>query len=383
MDYASTTPVDEAVYDAMKPYFSEKFFNASSIYAEGVGIKKDIEAARASVASYLKAKPEEVCFTASGTESDNLAIQGVVSAYRKKGIARPHIITTTIEHPAVIETCKALEKTGVEVSWIKPGADGKINPEDVYAAIQTNTVLISIIHSQNEIGVIQPTKDVERIINKFKNRQGREQDDIPYLHVDASQSPNYIKCTKEKLGANLITLDGSKIYGPKGVGILFVDRKVDIDPVLFGGAQEAGLRPGTENTAQIIGFAKALEITESMREKESQRLSGLQEYFVKELLSNFKGAKINGSQKFRLPNNINVCIPGIDAEFVVVALSNEGIMCSFMTACKNIGNDLYSYVIDEIDSECKSSSLRFTLGRYTKKEDIDLVIEKLSGIVGK
>jgi len=383
LDHAATTPVDPIVVQAMAPFWHDNFYNASSLYDQGVAVKKVLESSRTLIASYFLSRMEEVFFTGSGTESNNIAIRGVVDAYKEKGISRPHIITSSIEHPATLEVCKYLEGRGVEVTYIKPNTAGRIDSQDVHNALKAHTVLVSLIHTQNEIGTIQPTKDVERVINQYKKAQGRIESDAPHLHVDASQSPNYIRCTKDKLGAQLITIDGSKIYGPKGVSALYVDRRVPIRPISYGGGQESGLRPGTENIPLIVGLAKALEITESLRESESKRLSDLRDYCVELLKKNIPEASINGSLKHRIPNNISVCIPGMNAEYAVIQLSQKGILCSFMTACRTQGNDLYSYIIQEINSDCKNSSLRITFGRSTRKSDIRFLVNSLAHITQK
>jgi cysteine desulfurase len=244
-------------------------------------------------------------------------------------------------------------------------------------------VLISLIHTQNEIGTIQPTKDVERIVNQYKKAQGRIESDAPHMHVDASQSPNYIRCTKDKLGAQLITIDGSKIYGPKGVAALYVDRRVPIKPLMYGGRQESALRPGTENIPLIVGLAKALEVTESFRKDETMRMNSLRDYCIELLKKDVPKASMNGGSKHRIPNNINICIPGINAEYAVIQLSQKGILYSLMTACKSQGDEMYSYVIEEIHPKCKKSSLRFTFGRSTRKSDIRFLVESLAHMTQK
>lgn len=379
LDHASTTPVDKRVFSAMAPFFSNSFYNPSSIYNEGRENNRIIEECRTIIARYISCKSDDIIFTGSGTESDNMAILGVYEAYKEE--ITPHVITSTIEHPAVLESCKEVERRGGEVTYIRPDEEGVISPEEVVREIRDNTVLISIIHANNEIGTIQSIKDISRGVNVWKKENNRSMTQYPFIHTDASQSPNYVKCNRESLGSDLITLDGSKIYGPKGIGILYKSSKVKLKPITFGGGQENGLRPGTENVPAIVGISKAIEIAEGMREKEVERLGDLQKYFINKLLKEFKGSKINGGMKNRLPNNINVCIPGIDSEFVTIALSQKGIMCSFMTACRNLGDDSESYVISEINKECAGSSIRFSMGRGTRKRDLDTAIDTLRIIV--
>jgi len=381
LDHASTTPLNKKVLSFMNQYFSKDFFNPSSVYNEGRHVSKILEESRTSVARYIACKSDDIIFTGSGTESDNMAILGVYEAYRKKIV--PHFISSTIEHPAVIETLKEVERRGGEVTYIVPEEDGIVSIKKIAKEIKDTTVLISIIHANNEIGTIQPIKDISRKVNIWKKENNRGVHEYPFIHTDASQSPNYIKCNRESLGADLITLDSSKIYGPKGVGVLYKHSKVLMNPIMFGGGQENGHRPGTENISGIVGFAKALEITEEMREKETKRLYKLQKYFIEELIKALPGSTINGSLKNRLVNNINICIPGIDSEFITIALSQKGIQCAFMTACRNLGDDSASYVIGQINPECSKSSIRFSMGRDTKRGDLKKVIKELRNIINK
>ena len=252
LDHASTTPLDKDVLYAMSQYFTNKFYNPSSIYNEGREISSVVEDCRSKVARYVACKADNIIFTGSGTESDNMAILGVYEAYKKDII--PHFISSTIEHPAVIESLKEVERRGGEVTYIIPEEDGIISIDKVSKSIKSNTVLISIIHANNEIGTVQSIKDISRKVNIWKKENKRDINEYPFIHTDASQSPNYIKCNRESLGADLITLDASKIYGPKGVGILYKNNKVKMNPVMFGGGQENKYRPGTENVAGIVGL---------------------------------------------------------------------------------------------------------------------------------
>jgi len=380
LDHASTTPMSKKVVSEMKPYFSNMFYNPSSLYNEGREIASILEDCRSIIARYISCKPDNIIFTASGTESDNLAILGVYEAYKDNN---PHFITSTIEHPAVLESFKEIERRGGNVSYVSPEKDGVVSVDKVGQEITKNTVLISIIHVNNEIGTIQPIKDISRKVNIWKKENNRSISEYPFIHTDASQSPNYIKCNRESIGADLITLDGSKIYGPKGIGILYKHNKVNIKPISFGGGQEGGLRPGTENIPNIVGITKALEITEEIRKKETNRLLKLQEYFRKKVIKEIKGSSINGSLKNRIPNNINVCIRGVDSEFLIIALSQKGIMCSFMTACRNLDDESSSYVISELDPECSKSSIRISMGRETRKNQLDKVIKEIKNIIDK
>ena len=381
MDYASTTPMDSEVFGVMKKYFSDKFENPSSLYKEGVLIREEVEEARGEASRLLHTRPEEIIFTSGGTESDNLALLGIFEQARLEGIQKPHIIISSIEHPAIFEVKKEIEKRGGTVSVISVDEEGILNIEELGDAMTSNTVLVSIMYANNEIGTIQPITKISRTISKWKKTQGKEDRNYPFFHTDASQAPNYLSCDLNALGADMMTLDGSKIYGPKGIGCLIKKHYVKIAPQLIGGGQESGMRAGTENVPSIIGFVHALKKAQETREEESQRLTELRDYFISELLKEFKGSTINGSLEYRMPNNINICIPNMNAEFAVIQLDEKGIACSFMTACKNLDDESSSYVIEALGKkECTTSSLRFTLGRQTTKENIDFTIQSLKDI---
>jgi len=386
LDYASTTPVDSRVFDAMAPYFSEKFSNPSSLYKEGVLIKKVIEDCRLKVSRILKARLNDVYFTGSGTESNNLALLGLFENYKNK-IEKPHIIVSKIEHPAIIEVAKEIEKRGGEVTYLSVNEKGLVNLDELQKALKAETILVSIMYANNEIGTIEPLGKIARIIKKFRKENETQ---LPYFHTDASQAPNYLDCNVEKLGVDLMTLDGSKIYGPKGVGCLYKKHNVQLKPIMFGGGQESGLRPATENVAGIVGFAKAFEIAQENFEAEFDRMKELQKYFIEQLSNKISQATLNGAIEDRLPNNINICIPGINAEFAVIQLDEKGIACASMTACKNLDDESRSYVIEALredesrsdsSKDCAISSLRFSMGRKTTKKEIDLTIKKLKVIL--
>lgn len=370
LDYASGTPVDPEVLSAMKPFFSDDFHNPSGLYQEGVKVKGILKEARTSVARELGVTPEEITFTGSGTESINLALLGAVKA---SGVEKPHVVTTQIEHSAVLETCKEIEQQGGEVTYLPVNKEGIVNVQDLEHALKDNTVLVSVMYANNEIGTIQPIKKLSRVVRKFRDNKKV----APFFHVDASQAPLYLDCALERMGADMLTLDGLKMYGPKGVGVLAHKRYVDLAPVNFGGGQERGLRSGTENIPGIIGFAKALEKAGEMRESESARLSEIRDYAIEKILKEFPEATLNGSREQRLPNNINICFPGIDAEFTVIKLDTLGIACSFASSCKTLSEDSTSYVVSALGGDCAKSSLRFSMGRDTTKKDIDVLIQKL------
>jgi len=246
LDYASITPLDPEVFDAMKPYLTRRFHNPSALYKEGVDVKDVVKKSRKSIASGLQVSSDEIIFTTSGTESINLAILGLV----KGG---DHVVTSEIEHTGVLEACKEAERRGVEVTYLKVSEDGLINPEDIKKSLKENTVLVTIHYVNNEIGVVQPIQKISRIVKKFRGQKKN----APFIHADASQAPIYFDCSLERLGVDMLTLDSIKMHGPRGMGLLARKQHVKLSPIIFGGGQEFGLRSGTENTAAIVGFAKA------------------------------------------------------------------------------------------------------------------------------
>lgn len=395
LDYASTTPTDKRVIRAMVPYFAGAFGNPSALYAEGLAAKAAVKDARKTIAELLNVRTDEIIFTASGTEADNLAVRGVFEAFRAKFV--PHIITTAIEHPGILEICREIERLGGEVSYVSVEKNGIVDPKKIAAALKPSTVLVSVMLANNEIGTIQPLREIRRAIDEYQkssrlNLAARfNLDDpallpIPYLHTDASQAGNYLDVSFQKLGVDMMTLDASKIYGPKGIGLLAARKHVALKPVILGGGQEKGLRSGTENVPGIVGFAEALRIAQSMREKESDRLGELRDYFFAAVIKEFSGVYINGDMKMRLPNNINICIPKIDAEFAVIQLDQKGIAASAASSCQSLSENPFSYVVAALPEHgegCKGSSLRFTLGRNTAKKQIDLTLRAIDSIIIK
>lgn len=382
-DYASATPLDKRVVKAMKPYLAagvaSYFANASSLYKEGVAMGKALAASRKTVASVLQSKPDEIIFTAGGTEANNMAILGTYFHHKnvlKKEIV--HFVTTTIEHSSVLEAFRHLEILGALVTYVSPESNGLVNAKDIEIAITEETVLVSVMYANNEIGTIQPIREIGKIIKALKEK-GQQ---IAF-HVDACQAALYLPVLVRDLYADFLVLDGSKIYGPKGVGILYKKRNAPLSPIMFGGGQEAGLRPGTENVADIVGFAEALRIADAEREKESVRLSALRDDLINTLLSKIPALLLNGDPKHRLANNINVCKPGLDAEYAVLRLDVLGFSLSSVTTCKNVSEDVSSYVVEELyrradgGDACSKSSLRITLGRFTAKSEVQNLVRVL------
>ncbi|HEY4490047.1 MAG TPA: cysteine desulfurase family protein [Candidatus Paceibacterota bacterium] len=387
MDHASTTPVLLEVFSAMKPFLMNKFFNSQAIYERGVDVNKATENAREKIAKILNSHSDEIVFTGSGTESDNLALFGVIEDAWKK-FKKPHMIVSSFEHPAILEAAKKIQKYGGEITYLGPDHDGIIQPALLKKFLKQNTVLVSIMYANNEIGVIQPIREIAKVIRDFKKNRlarknfARQNFGGPYFHTDATAAANYLSLNTLELHVDLMTLDSSKIYGPKGVGALFRRRGTPIEPQIVGGGQEGGVRSGTENVAGIVAFAKALFIVQSDREKESKRLTKLRDYAISEIKRTYKHAKLNGSFGNRLPNNINFCFPGLDSEFAVIKLDTLGIECSSASTCKSMSETTNSYVIEAIgNGGCAESSLRFTFGRSTTKNEVKKMLLALKKVL--
>lgn len=362
--------------------------NPSSIHEFGFLAKKKLEYARADVASVLGARKTEVIFTSGGTEGNNLAIQGIIYPYltspyirggKKEGVL-PHIVTTNIEHPSVLETCKLLEKRKLaEVNIVEVEPNGIVDPKKIKKAIKPNTVLVSVIYANNEIGTIQPIREIAKEIRHHKkNNTGSN----VVLHTDAVQAVNYLDLNVEKLGVDLLTLSGSKIKGAGRVGVLYKRSGVNIENIFGGGDQEVGLRPGTENLAEILKFSSALKKMENIKEKESERLTMLRDYFLKKILK--LGCIINGDAQNRLPNNVNITFSKIPSDLLVIELSAHGVMASSKSACKS-SSSAGSYVIKALrpDADSEIGGLRFSLGADTKKEHINYTLKVLVDILKK
>ena len=384
LDHAATTPVRQEVLQRMLPFFSEKYGNPSSFHSAGKEVKDAMDTARETIAKILNCRSAEIIFTSGGTESDNLGIMGAAHASRDKG---KHIITSKIEHPAVLEACKKLAREGFEISYIPVDKDGFIKLNELKKSLRKDTILVSIMYANNEIGTIQPIKESAKILRDYKKEASRLRSgnmDIPYFHTDACQAAGVLELDIIKLGADLLTFNGSKIYGPKGVGILYVKKGIKLEPIIYGGGQEYRLRSGTENTAGIVGLAAALELAQKEKTAENKRLTELRDYFIEEILKNIKGSRLNGSKTDRLPNNINVYIPKVEGEAMLLYLDSKGIYAATGSACSSMSLKP-SHVLIAIG--CKDeeahSSLRFTLGKATIKEDIDCVLKVLPGIVNK
>ncbi|HZD59181.1 MAG TPA: cysteine desulfurase NifS [Anaerolineae bacterium] len=369
LDYAATTPTKPEVVEAMMPYFTEKFGNPSSLYTEGRSARGAIEEARDRVAAFIGAESREIIFTSGGTESDNFAIKGVAHANEKKG---NHIITTSIEHHAVLEPCHYLEKRGFEVTYLPVDEHGMVDPADVERAITGKTVLISIMHANNEVGTIEPIEE----IGKIARERGI------YLHTDAVQTFGHIPIDVNELGVDLLSVSAHKLYGPKGVGALYVRRGTRMVPFMHGGTQENNRRASTHNVPGIIGFAKAVEIAEREMASETKRLTELRDYLFRGIFERVENVRLNGHPTKRLPNNVSVCLAGAEGEAILLSLDMEGISSSSGSACTSGTLDPSHVLLAMgIPAEIAHSSLRLTLGDRTTKEDIDYVLDVLPPIV--
>lgn len=370
-DHAATTYVKPEVFEAMVPYFTEKFGNASSIYSIGRESKKAIEEARDIVASALGAQSKEIFFTGSGTEADNWAIKGVAYANKSKG---NHIITTAIEHPAVLHTCQTLESEGFEVTYLPVDQDGLVTPEQISAAIKPSTILITIMFANNEIGTIQPIPE----IGKIAREKG------VYFHTDAVQAIGNIPINVQDQNIDLLSLSGHKFYGPKGVGVLYVKKGVKIASFVHGGHQERGRRASTENIPGIVGLAKAIEIASKNLEEYNKKLLLLRERAIEEITKTIPFIKLNGHRTKRLPGNVNISFEYIEGESLLLMLDMKGIAASSGSACTSGSLDP-SHVLLAIGlaHEIAHGSLRITFGEENTDQDVDYLMEVLPMIVGR
>jgi cysteine desulfurase len=372
LDYASATPVLEEVRKAMEKYWSEDFYNPSAIYDEGVRVKKKVEDHRARMARALGAAQESVVFTSGGTESDNLAILGIFEESLKK-IKKPHIVVSAIEHPAVAAAAQEVVRRGGEMSVLEVDETGLVSLETLPKLLKANTVLVSIGLANSEIGTVEPVAKVGRLIRQYRKDH---RSIYPYLHSDVSQALNYLDTGLEHLQADLLTLDSSKIYGPKGIGLLALRRGVKIHPIIFGGEQERGRRAGTLNPALVAGFTLALELAIKDREKESRRLDLLRGQFIGSMAKRLPHLIVNGSPENHLPNIASVSLPGTLAEFMLLKLDRAGIMASVGSACSNDGRISGSPVIRALGKkDLAESTLRFSFGRFTTASDIKRAAE--------
>ena len=371
LDYAATTPCDHLVLKAMMPYFKDIFSNPSTLYSFGQEARRAMEEAREKIASFLGAGSDEIIFTSGGTESNNTALKGIAYANRNKG---NHIIISKIEHHCIIESAKFLKNQGFNITYVDVDKYGLVDPADIKKAITDKTILVSIMHANNEIGTIQPIEEISRIT--------RERG--VYFHTDAVQSFGHIPVDVNVLGIDMLSVSSHKLYGPKGVGALYIRKGTKIMPFLHGGDQEKRRRASTENVSGIVGFAKAVELARENIQDEEKRLSRLRDKLIERVLTDIKDTHLNGHSIKRLPNNANISIKYIEGESMVLNLDLEGIFCSTGSACSSSSlQPSHVLLAIGLSPEEAHGSLRFTLGRYTKEEDIDYLLKVLPRIVGK
>lgn len=369
-DYAATTPVAPEVLEAMLPYFSDRSGNPSAIYAEGQVARQAVEKARASVAGLINARPDEVVFLSGGTEADNMALSGVLAA----GCKGRHIVTTSIEHHAVLETCHQLEKSGAAVTYLPVSAQGLLDPAEVRRAIRPDTVLVSVIMANNEIGALQDLAEVSKITREHE----------VLLHTDAVQAVGRVPVDVQALGVDLLSISAHKLYGPKGVGALYIRKGTRISPIVWGGGQERGRRSGTENVPGIVGLGKAAEMAVSMMASEAVRLTALRDRLIAGVLAAVPASRLNGHASHRLPNNANFSFDHVEGESVCLNLDLEGISASPGSACSSTST-APSHVLLALGLPPHQAfgSLRLSLGRWTTDQDIDRVLAVLPEVVAR
>lgn len=378
VDYAALTPVDKRVIREMKRYGSAEYGNPSSLYKEGVAAKAAIILMRKKIADFFHAHADEILFTGSGTEANNIALQGVVAdliTRQGKTYKDIHMLISAIEHPSIIECVIALQKLGVQVEKIAVNERGIVDVKDLKEKIRPNTAIVSVMMVNNEIGTIQPIYEIAKLIRHARKVNGGSS--YPYFHTDASQAVQYIPMDVRNLGVDMITVDAHKMYGPRGIGALWLRRDTAISPIIFGGKQERGLRSGTENLPGIAGFAKAFELIQGKYQKEVDRIRNIRENFLTQMLKEFPQAVLNGDREERIENNASIYFPGIDGEFLVLQLDAFGISCSTKSSC--LRDEDESYVIRAIggDHARASSSIRFSFGRESRMSDISRIIRAL------
>jgi len=376
LDNSATTAIYPEVVKEMQPYFSGFYGNASSLHWFGRQARTALNNARIKTAAMLNAEPEEIFFSSCGTESDNMAIFGILNACGEKG----HIITSKIEHHAVLYSCKCLEELGYEITYLNVDSDGVISVEDLKKAVKGNTILVTIMHANNEIGAIQPIEDIAAELKKIN----AEREKKVYFHTDAVQTAGKFSLDVKKLGVDLLAISAHKFNGPKGIGALYVKRGVNISPMTFGGHQEGGLRPGTENIPYVVGFAKAFEISNAEIEEHNRKNLFLREKLKKGILDMIPEININGSGDKAVPNILNVSFNYIEGEALLLMLDMKGIAVSTGSACASGSSDP-SHVLSAmgVDPVAAQGAIRFSFGCYNTEEDVDYVLKVLPEVVNR
>ncbi len=371
MDNAATTEMRDEVLEVMLPFLKENYGNPSSTYSLGVKSKTAIEEAREAIAARINAKPREIYFTSGGSEADNWAIKGVAYANKDKG---RHIITSKVEHHAVLHTCEYLEKQGFDVTYLDVDKYGMVDPEDLRAAIRPDTILITIMYANNEVGTIMPIEEIAAIAKENKI----------YFHTDAVQAIGSIDIDVEALNIDMLSMSAHKFHGPKGIGVLYIRTATKIDPLIIGGGQERSRRAGTENIASIVGMAKALEIAYANKDARNEKLVQLRDMFIDKILKNIKYTRLNGHPSKRLPGNVNVSIEFIEGESMLLSLDMMGVAASSGSACTSGSLDPSHVLLAMgLAHEIAHGSLRLSISEETTEEDIDYVVESLIKIVDR
>lgn len=380
LDHAASTPVDKRVFLAMEPYFMDIYGNPSSLHTQGTRASKALEKSRLQVAQSLGSHSKEIVFTGSGTESDNLALYGIIRAHMSHG---KHIITTAIEHDAVLKPIEDLKNHGFEVTYIQPDQQGLIRVKDIITAIRPDTVLISIMYANNEIGAIAPIAEIGREILRYRKSNNSI---YPLMHTDACQAAGYLDLSVDKLHVDAMTINGSKIYGPKGVGVLYLRNGVALGSIIKGGGQERQRRSGTENIPGIVGLATALQLAQKQKDKEVKRMQNLSSYFWQKIQKTIPDVILNGPEigKNRLCNNLNINFKGLEGDALLLYLNEYGIMCSVGSACSTKTMET-SHVLRALGLGYQEAqgSIRFSLGRQTTKQEIDYVMKHLPAVVAQ
>ncbi len=376
LDFAGATPVDPRVVKEVSQLLERVYGNALAPYEEGLRAKEVCEGARQRIARSFGVRTEEIVFTSGGTESNNLAILGAVRARQESGVALNdmHIITSAIEHASVREPIRMLKARGVEVSEVSVRSDGRVDPKEVVRHLTDKTVLVSIMYANNEIGVIEPIREIAHQVKTHGPKH-------LLVHTDLGQAPFFEKLSPHALGVDLMTVDAQKLSGPKGIGALYVKHGVLLAPLFYGGGQERGLRPGTHNPPLIAGFAKALELLDMEREDHRNKLKKLQTYLFRRIVDDVPGALINGSQEYRLPNNVHISLPGIDTEFLAVKLDQRGIACATKSNC--LDGEVASYVVQALGGAPgeSESTLRITFGPDFSQDMIETFLSTLVALM--
>ena len=377
LDHAGTTPTDPRVLEAMLPYFTQLYGNPSSVHTVGQEARHALDTSRERVARVLGCRTSEVVFTSGGTESDNAAIIGAATALRETG---NHVVTSSVEHHAVLHTCQYLESQGYEVTYLPVDRYGAVSPEQVYNATGARTTVVSLMYANNEIGTINPITEISQAVQQ----RGRELDRTIVMHTDAVQAAGFLDLNVRGLGADMMSLSGHKFYGPKGTGVLFVRRGTPFLPLLLGGGQERERRSGTENIAGIVGLATALELAHAGREAASERCAALRDRIISDVLATIPSASLNGHPTERLPNNINFSFEGVEGESILLGLDMAGVAASSGSACSS-GSLEPSHVLLALGqtAEQARSSLRITLGKENTDEEVDYLLGVLQDLVAR